>query len=267
MSELELASGMSEPTQPATPRPTPHEVWARATMWIVIVALVLGSGVYVFRSCVEAPGKAVEKTGQALAKAANTLVTVASAFNRGSITTSFLSYASSVTPTHRLQFATLKQTEIFTHKDEASTAFGYLPLPEVVVEARAPVEYTYYLDLNARWQLILKDNVLHVFAPQIQFNKPAIDASEIAYEIKKNSLFRDTTAAQENLKKSLTSLSERRGRLNVSLIRDTGRKQTAEFVEKWLAKSFTDGKSYPVKVYFPDENPPIQVPLGTPDLK
>lgn len=236
-------------------------------MWVVIVALVLGAGLYVFRSCVEAPGKVIEKTGQALGKAGDAVASVVSAFNRGTITTTFLSYASSVTPTHRLQFATLKQTEIFTHKDEASTAFGYLPLPEVVVEARAPVEYTYYLDLNARWQLILKDNVLHVFAPQIQFNKPAIDASEITYEVRKNSLLRDTAAAQENLKKSLSSLAERRARLNVSLIRDTGRKQTTEFVEKWLAKSFTDGKSYPVKVYFPDENPPVQVPLVNPDLK
>jgi hypothetical protein len=26
-----------------------------------------------------------------------------------------------------------------------------------------------------------------------------------------------------------------------------------EFVENWLVKSFADGKTHPVKVYFPDE--------------
>jgi hypothetical protein len=256
---------MSEqPDLPPPARPTPHEVWARATMWIVIVAMVVGAGVYVFRSCVEAPAKVIDKTGEALGKAGNALVTVMSAFNRGTITTSFLSYATSITPTHRLQFATLRQTEIFTRKDEASTAFGYVPLPEIVVEARAPVEYTYYLDLNARWQLVLQDEVLYVLAPEIRFNKPAVDASEIQFDVRKDSLLRDTKTAQENLKKSITSLAERRAKENVSLIRDTGRKQTAEFVEKWLAKSFTDGKGRPVKVYFPDETPPIQAPLVTP---
>jgi hypothetical protein len=230
-------------------------------MWVVIVAIVVGAGVYLFKSCIDAPGKVIDKTGQALSKAGNALVTVVSAFNRGTVTTTFLSYASSVTPTHHLQFATLKQTEIFTRKDEASTAFGYVPLPDVVVEARAPVDYTYYLDLNAKWQLILQDNVIYVLAPEIHYNKPAVDASEIRFEVRKDSLLRDTKTAQENLKKSITSLAERRARENLSLIRDTGRKQTAEFVEKWLAKSFSDGKSHPVKVYFPDESPPITAPI------
>jgi hypothetical protein len=40
------------------------------------------------------------------------------------------------------------------------------------------------------------------------------------------------------------------------LIRENARKQTADFVEKWLSKAFTDGKAYPVKVYFPDEASP-----------
>ena len=47
-----------------------------------------------------------------------------------------------------------------------------------------------------------------------------------------------------------------RAKENIQLVRENGRKQTADFVEKWLSKSFTDGKQYPVKVYFPDETLP-----------
>jgi hypothetical protein len=184
-------------------------------------------------------------------RAGQTLANVAAAFNRGTITTSFVSYATTITNTTYLQFATLKQMEIFTRTEEPSTGFGYIPLPDVIVEARAPVEYTYYLDFNAKWQFLLQDNVIYVIAPAIRYNKPALDASKLNYEVKKGYL--KTADAQESLKQSITGLIVLRAKENIQLIRETGRKQTADFVEKWLSKSFTDGKQYPVKVYFPDE--------------
>lgn len=213
-------------------------------MWIAIVLILVAASLYVFKSCLDAPGNVIGKAGQALAD-------VASAFKRGTITTSFVSYATTISNQHYLQFATLKQTEIFT-REEAATTLGYA-LWDVVVEARAPVEYTYYLDLNAPWRFEVKDNIILVFAPPIRFNKPAVDASAISYEVKKGRFL--TGEAQENLKKSITSLVTLKAKENIPLVRETGRKQTADFVEKWLAKSFTDGKNYAVKVYFPGETP------------
>ncbi len=228
---------MSEKSEPPpVPPVTRGDSWARSTMWMGIVLLLVVGGVYVFKSCRDVPGDLT--------------------FNRGTVTTSFLSYATSISNNHYLQFATLRQTEVFTQTDEASTGFGYIPLPEVIVEARAPVEFTYYLDLNAKWQLLVKDNVFYVLAPPIQFNKPAVDASAIRYEVRKDSVFRNTAQAQENLKQSITFLANRRARENINLVRETGRRQTTEFVERWLMKTYTDGKQYPVKVYFADESLP-----------
>ena len=244
----------AEPTTPSSPE-AGHTSWARATMWMVILLILVSAGLYVFKSCLNAPRDVIGKAGQALAD-------VASAFRRGTITTSFVSYATTISNYHYLQFATLKQTEIFTRSEAPITGFGYIPLPEVVVEARAPVEYTYYLDLNAKWEMTLKDNVLYVFAPPIKFNKPAVDASAITYEVRKG--YVKTSEAQENLKKSVTSLVSLKGKENIPLVRETGRKQTAEFIEKWLAKSFTDGNKYAVKVYFPDETPPEGVKILLP---
>src|SRR5207248_2326650 len=132
------------------------------------------------------------------------------------------------------QFATISQHEVFTRTDESSLAFGYLPLPEVIVQATAPVSYTYYLDLNARWDFLLKDGVILVTAPDIKYNRPAVDVSHITYEVKKNSLFRNTSEAMENLKSSITWLSYKRAQSNINLVRETGRKQTESFVENWL---------------------------------
>jgi hypothetical protein len=246
---------MAEPPVPDSGEVKAQNPWARAVMWIAIVALLVGGGVYVFKSCANAPVNLVSKATQALS-------TLAAAFNQGTVTTSFVSYATTISNYQRLQITGLKQTEIFTRTEETSTAFGYLPLPDVVVEARAPVEYTYYLDLNDKWNFQLRDNVLYVFPPSIRFNTPAVDASAISYEVKKGKF--KTAEAQENLKKSITSMAKLRAKENLPLVRENARKQTEEFVQTWLARSFTDGRSYPIKVIFPDEKKPSEIKIVPP---
>jgi hypothetical protein len=236
--------------------------WPRATLWMVVTLVVTVNAVLVLRSCLNAPANLAEKTGQAISKTGSALATVAAAFNRGTYTTSFVSYATSISNHQYLQFATLKQHEIFTHTEEKSTAFGYVPLPDVVVEARAPVEYTYYVDLNAKWELKLRDGTIDVYAPPIRANKPAVDASAIHYEVRKGYLKSDE--ALDNLKRSVTSLVTLRAKDNIPLVRETGRREISEFVENWLAKSFTDGKKYNVKVYFPGEKGPEGVVIRKP---
>ncbi len=222
-------------------------------MWMVIVLILVTGAVYTLRSCRNLPGEVLEKTGKLADKVGHQLQQVAAAFEQGTITTTFVSSATELAGSQYLQFATLSQVETFTRKDEASLAFGYIPLPDVIVQATAPVTYTYYLDLNARWEFHLQDGAIEVVAPDIQFNKPAVDASQLTYEFKKDSYFRNTSAVKENLKNSITWLSYQKAKANIPLVRETGRKQTETFVENWLARSFTDGKRYPVRVRFQNE--------------
>src|SRR6266487_1642559 len=235
--------GMDAPPQ-SPPQPTPQQAWARATMWMVVVLVLAVNAVIFFKTCSAIPGKTIEQAGHALSN-------IAAAFNQGTVTTVFLSYATTISNHQHLQVATLRQMEIFTRTNQLSTAFGYVPLPDVVVEARAPVEYTYYLDFNAAWRFELKDGVIFVTAPPLHFNKPAVDASALNYEVKKG--YFKTAEAQESLKRSVTSLVTIRAKENVPLVRENARKQTAEFVENWLLKSFTDARQHPVKVCFADE--------------
>src|SRR5262245_61602073 len=160
----------SPPTGSGAPAKNP---WAVPVMWMVIVLSLLGSGLYVFKSCRELPGETIEKAGKVVATAGQQLQKVAAAFKQGSITTTFTSYATTISGSQYLQFATLSQREVFTRKDESSLAFGYIPLPDVIVEATAPISYTYYLDLNARWDFVLRDGVIIVTAPDIKYNRPA----------------------------------------------------------------------------------------------
>jgi len=224
--------------------------WAWPLTWMVIVVVLVGAGVYVFKSCVGLPGAALDRGIRLADKIGQRAAEVAAAFNQGTITTTFTSYATSMSGSQYLQFATLSQQERFTRTDEASTAFGYVPLPDVIVEADAPVTYTYYLDLNEKWEFQVQNRTLTVIAPDIRFNKPAVDASRITYEVKKDSHFRRTSPAMEALKSSITSMTKLKAKTNVELVRETGRRQTELFVRNWLAKSFSDGTNYAVNVQF-----------------
>ena len=254
-----MSDEVTSQSPPPAPRPPPPPKaandWAHTARWIGVVLILAGSGVYVFKSCRDLPVEVAVKSTDVVREIGTALADVASAFQRGTITTAFVSYATSVTNQQYLQFATLKQMEMFTETDVRT--LGVVDF-EAVVEARAPVEYTYYLDLNGKWEFLVKDYVLHVYAPPIRANTPAVDVSQLTYETKK---YRPilSSAAEKRLKQKLTGLIGLRAKENIPLVKETARKQTTEFVESWLARSFTDGKIYAVKVYFPDEKEQISL--------
>ena len=234
--------------------------------WPLVVAF-LGFGFlalagYVFYRAQRLPGEILEG-GRSIA---TELRSVAAAFKTGTITTTFVSYATEMSGSQKLQFATLKETEVFERTDRAQVLWGQLELPEVVVRAEAPVEYTYYLDLEERWNFLLEGPTVRVQAPPIRFNSPAIDVSRLRYEVKSGSVFRDEALALENLKRGLGELSRARAGENVALVRELGRKQTAEFVRTWLLSRYDDASSYHIEVTFADEVP-IQEPTDARTLR
>ncbi len=247
---------MNEPSEQATPSgPGGSSGWPVAFSLVVISAMLIGAGLYVFKSLRDAPGDAVDKSRELL----QDLRSVAEAFRQGTIETRFTSYATSVSGSSFLQFATLHQTEVYTRTDEASVLWGQLELPEVVVSATVPVEYTYYLDLEERWNFRIEGRTLTVETPEIRFNRPAIDVSGMRYEVRQASLLRDEEQAIEQLQKGLTRLSLARAREHIQLVREVGRRETEEFVASWLARSFGDGEDYILRVVFPDERPDLRL--------
>jgi len=259
---------------PAGEPPSEGALWVSAAKWVLIVAILVTAMVMLFKSCrgpvdiVENAGKAgveaVKEGGKAgvnmIREAGKQLATVAAAFSQGTITRSFESHRTSVNPQLRLQVAELKEIWVFAHRSSASTGFGYIPLPDVFVEAKAPVECTYYLDLAGEWRFEHSDGVVRVTAPAIRFNTPAVDASRITYEVRKGSVIRDNANAMDELKKSITGQAQERAGENIQLVRETCRRQTMQFVEKWMANNFADGAKQHVKVIFADEAGAVVLP-------
>jgi hypothetical protein len=230
--------------------------WPQAITIIAVVAILVGAAVFVLKSILNVP-RDVATTGR---EVLHDIREIAAAFNTGTVTTTFISYAAEVSGSNYLQFATLRQTEIFERKDHRTALWGQLELPEVVVQARAPVEYTYYLDLNGKWEMKLEDQTVLVIAPNIQFNTPAVDASAIRYEVREGSIFRDEEDAMKKLQDGLMKMSRLRARDNIELIRELGRAKTEEFVRNWLAQTYSDGTRFNVDVRFADELATTTIP-------
>lgn len=231
----------------ADSRPRSH--WPLVVLVLGLAALL--AALLAWRSLSSAPAQAVRQTRELLEDARR----IAEAFRSGTVTTSFASYATEVAGSRYLQFATLKQVEVFERKDQAALLWGHLALPDVVVEARAPVEYTYYLDLDAPWRFRLEGSTVLVEAPPIRWNAPAVDVSALRYEVRQGSVLRDEAAALEKLRQGLSELARRRAQDNVALVREVGRRKTEEFVEAWLRSRFSDAQAVRVRVSFPDEAP------------
>src|SRR5262245_31301000 len=223
--------------------------WPAAAAVVGLAAI--GAALYAFRTLTQTPEKLASQARE-----------IASAFRSGTLTTSFTSYATEVQGSSFLQFATLKQLEIFERKDEAALFWGQLALPDVVVEARVPVEYTYYLDLNEPWLFVLEGEMLQVKVAPVRLKTTALDVEAARYELKRGSVLRDEAAALAALRQGLTELAKQRARQNVALVRETGRRQVEEFVLTWLQSRFSDGKSLRARVRFADEPPAPRRPAG-----
>lgn len=218
--------------------------------WPAVVALLglasLALVGYVFQSTRNLPGDVIESSRS-----------LVEAFKAGTVTTRFVSYAAEMSGSSYLQFANLKQVEVFERTDRVTVMWGQFALPDVVVRAEAPVEYTFYLDLDEPWDLLIDDKTVLVQAPEIRYNPPAIDVSNLHYQVTDRSVLRDEDVALENLRRGLSDLAKMRAKENIPLVRELGRRKTQEFIRNWLLSSYDNAESYRIEVVFADEVPSL----------
>lgn len=184
---------------------------------------------------------------------------LAAAIRSRSITTTFASTATEVRGTTRLQVAELKQVEVVERRD-AMELFG-VSLPDVVVSARAPVTFTYTLDLEGKWDFDLTERTVTVLAPELRWNSPAVDVSRLTITKTESSILRDEDPVVEEVRASLTGILLQRARQNVPLVRETARRQAEAFVRSWLLRAYGVPEDVRVVVRFRGE-PAAIAPAG-----
>jgi hypothetical protein len=253
------------PDSPFVPPPAPAKnPWPRVVTILGLFLLLLGAGLWTLHRLTGFTGAALRDGGALVKELGGQAATVARAFREGTVREEFLSHTAALAGTSRFQFATLHQGETFRRSEVDNIAWGLIALPKVVVQAQAPVEYTYYLDLQAPWEFRQEGKTITVLTPPIGTNTPALDVSALTFYTLEGSVWRDEDEVRERLRESLTATLRKRARKNGKLVREIGRQKVAEFVEQWLSEKFGDGRDYRVKVVFPDEVPVAPVETTAP---
>lgn len=191
-------------------------------------------------------------------KGCNTLSQIAENFKTGKVVTEFHDYVTEVKGQQRLQAASLNSVDIFTRVDSKSILWELIELPDVKIEIKMPVEYTYYLDLKDKWNFEFDENMMHikVTAPSIKPNTPAVNVSEMRVTVLKESILRNVDAVKDSLFKELMPRLNQLAYEKISLIREIARKEVTNFISSWFVQIyFKDYSTKPklISVYFEDE--------------
>lgn len=238
-----------------TPAPHPPERRSRGGGWAIAMALLTVACLVLPILLIRSAMTRVRSLGGTAESALIAVRHMADGFRTGEVETTLRSYGAQVHGTSRFQFAELRQLESFVRKDSTALAWGAIPLPDVVIEARGAVVYTYVLDLQKRWDLKLTGQTVEVVAPAPEFSTPALDPSTLTFETRQGSVLRDEEAVRKALQSGLARLLDERAREHVPLVRESGRKTTEEFVRNFLLSHYDDAAGMTVRVRFADEAP------------
>lgn len=176
-------------------------------------------------------------------------------FSDDNAQTRFISYATTIAPLRRVELAKVNQLEVFDRTSRASLFWEKVNLPEVVVRATVPVEYRYYVDLDAKWSVVLNDQILTLVVPPLMAGTPSPDISKLQFEVRKGSLFRNEVKVAKELQNEITGMLEKRASEGVNLVRETARLELASIARRWLT---SETKEAQIVIQFSDEKESIR---------
>lgn len=220
---------------------------------IGVVAIVVGGIVAIILGM-----HTINQVGKGFIKAGDTAIEIAEAFQKGTIETIWKDYITKVSGSNYLQVAKLNSVETFTRTDSKTIMWDMIGLPDVIVQLEAPVEFTFYLNLNDQWQFSWNeaDHGIMILAPEIQYNQPAVDISNMSFTTTKGSILRSEKKVQDQFIQDVTEVLFERAGEKTTLIREIARSETSKFASNWFINLvFKDSnvKPYVKGVYFADE--------------
>jgi hypothetical protein len=173
-------------------------------------------------------------------------------FSSEQITYKFRSYVTKLSGKQSLYVARLEQLEIFERTSHAT--YFWMRLPDVIAKVEVPVEYNYYVSLQAPWSFERRGNHLIIHVPELSSSAPAANVSLMKLGILKGSFLRDEKSAKENLLKELNGILIENAIAARVKVRAQARLAVKEFVSEWLVKSAPrEALDLTIDVRFPDE--------------
>lgn len=172
----------------------------------------------------------------------------------------FYAYATQVTGKQRLQVAKLQETAVIERTSDLK-AF-WMDLPRVVVRATVPVEYGFFIEMNQGWKFRLHEDTLFVDVPALSNSTPAVDVSQLKFEVVKGSLFRNESESLRKIQSELMGILVEKSIAHRALVKDQARKSIEGFVRGWLSQVTRSNLPEKIIVRFPDDKDVSENPLS-----
>lgn len=174
------------------------------------------------------------------------------------ITQTFIGYTEQMKKVQHLLL--LKITRNETDRKEYRFSHPWImngkTLSSSVMEVRAPVTYSYYVDMKGPWKIVCEGETLTIVAPKIQVEEPAVDLTRLDTHIDSGKLIFNEPAKLEELRRQFYTdmVKKATSREYMESIREDARRSLAEFANGWIVADLA--KKFPVKyisVRFEDE--------------
>lgn len=184
---------------------------------------------------------------------------VLSRWNRVPVTpqemkTSFTSYVTGSRGLQRVELFEAEAVEVIERSSQYSVFWNLLKLPEMVVLARVPVRYGYYVDLTEPFEMFEEQGRFVIQAPPLRASVPAPNISGISYEVKSGGLFRNEHQAFEELRKTITPMLKENAERQLPMIRDQARLKLKAMLLAWCRHTTAcQGDVARLDVRFPNE--------------
>ena len=233
-------------------RRTIHAIWALVVVILIGVAttlLILGRVDSQVTKSSRAFAEGGKKVYSDVKEGVNLLFT---ALTNNTLLVQFRNENLKVSSSSKYQVAELDQ--VVTFAGSKTTVMG-----TAEVDISVPVIFTYTVDFNDHWAIHYDTTqnpiLIEVIAPQIRWNEPAANISEMQRRKIKTALFNNGDKALEDVEKQMRNKLIVTARDNIPLIREIARKQVETFFSGWLWSAYSqeNQKKYRVEVRFSDE--------------
>lgn len=250
------------PSKPAEASPAPDRL---ATFrWPLVVVML---GLFVLIAFIVSINKSkqvyddtLDRAGRAADKVRQTVVDIASKFQRGTITETFTAAIPLIKGTGmgNLELATAETTESFEKSDIKTIGWDLLYIGTTTSEIKVPVTYRYHLKLADPWKLDVTDQTCVVIAPPIRPSlPPAIHTDRMEKKSDRGWARLNADQQMTELEQSITPTLQRYASdpRHMRLVREECRKTVGEFVKMWLLKEdhWRTNRFTTIKVIFADE--------------
>ncbi len=180
-------------------------------------------------------------------------------FSQKKLKTSFVSYVSSVRGVKKIQLAEIQSVEVIERESKFSLFWNMIEMPDVVVQAKIPVFYSYYIDLSEPMTLRQTQGELWVEAPALRANPPTADVSAITFEVKKGSFFRNPKPVIEEVRQKITPLLIESAEQKKSLVLESAKQQLQDIIQLWLSQNPEfRSQIQRIRIQFSEALPPAQ---------